>query len=177
MLVRLLPRERWAAFLVTPSTLLRWNRELVARRGAYPARARQTRPGSGDRRSGGADGEGESAVGIPADRGRVPQARLRRGRLLPHDTPTSGPSYTTPVDTADRPGDVLDPDAGYRQPRDEGVSHLARRPHLRVSRIPEPAVVVGPTCPRPLTRLLRMRQLPRDRRDEDRGRRLIARCA
>src|SRR3954466_7919097 len=36
-LARLLPRERWAAFLVTPATLLRWHRELVARRWAYPA--------------------------------------------------------------------------------------------------------------------------------------------
>jgi len=26
----LLPRERWAAFMVTPSTLLRWHRELIA---------------------------------------------------------------------------------------------------------------------------------------------------
>ena len=31
-LARLLPRQRWSAFLVTPATLLRWHRELVRRR-------------------------------------------------------------------------------------------------------------------------------------------------
>src|SRR5215207_4783279 len=31
-LAKLLARERWPVFLVTPSTLLRWHRELVARR-------------------------------------------------------------------------------------------------------------------------------------------------
>ncbi len=40
-LARLLPRERWAAFLVTPETILRWHRALVRRHWTYPHR----RPG------------------------------------------------------------------------------------------------------------------------------------
>jgi putative transposase len=40
VLARLLPRERWPVFLVTSATLLRWHRELVARRWAYPATGR-----------------------------------------------------------------------------------------------------------------------------------------
>src|SRR3989440_1331776 len=37
-LSRLLPRVRWAAFFVTPATLLRWHRQLIARRWTYPTR-------------------------------------------------------------------------------------------------------------------------------------------
>ncbi|MGH3391361.1 MAG: hypothetical protein ACRDOO_21035 [Actinomadura sp.] len=35
-LSRLLPRTRWNAFVVTPATLLRWHRELIARKWTYP---------------------------------------------------------------------------------------------------------------------------------------------
>jgi hypothetical protein len=42
-LAKLLPRERWAAFLATPSTLLRWHRELIARRWTYPHTGRDRR--------------------------------------------------------------------------------------------------------------------------------------
>jgi hypothetical protein len=37
-LSRLLPRPRWAAFFVTPATLLRWHRRLVTRSWSYPSR-------------------------------------------------------------------------------------------------------------------------------------------
>jgi putative transposase len=37
-LARLIPRERWASFLVTPETIQRWHRALVRRRWTYPHR-------------------------------------------------------------------------------------------------------------------------------------------
>src|ERR1700704_1715413 len=60
-LARLLPRERWSAFLVTPATLLRWHREFVRRRWTYARQPRVRRgldpavvevvlrPGTGER--------------------------------------------------------------------------------------------------------------------------------
>src|SRR5205814_1879777 len=39
----LLPRVRWSIFLVTPSTLLRWHRELIRRRWTYAAAGRSRR--------------------------------------------------------------------------------------------------------------------------------------
>ena len=42
-LSRLLPRTRWTTFFVTPATLLRWHRQLIARHWTYP-HARPGRP-------------------------------------------------------------------------------------------------------------------------------------
>ncbi len=41
---RMLPRERWAAFIVTPATLVQWHRELVRRKWTYKRRRAQGRP-------------------------------------------------------------------------------------------------------------------------------------
>jgi putative transposase len=35
---RLLPRTRWPSFIITPGTLLRWHRRLVAKRWTYARR-------------------------------------------------------------------------------------------------------------------------------------------
>ena len=41
---RAIPRDRWASFLVTPQTLLRWHRELVRRKWTYRNRRKPGRP-------------------------------------------------------------------------------------------------------------------------------------
>ena len=43
---RILARDRWAAFLVTPATLLRWHRELVRRKWTYRRTGCRGRPPS-----------------------------------------------------------------------------------------------------------------------------------
>ena len=41
---RVIPRDRWVTFLVTPATLLRWHRELVRRKWTYRRTGRPGRP-------------------------------------------------------------------------------------------------------------------------------------
>lgn len=49
-LSRVLPRRRWNAFFVTPETILRWHRRLVARHWTYPHRQPGPRPTDGELR-------------------------------------------------------------------------------------------------------------------------------
>ncbi len=41
---RILPRQRWVSFIVTPQTILRWHRELVRRKWTYGRRGNPGRP-------------------------------------------------------------------------------------------------------------------------------------
>src|SRR6266498_3164469 len=41
---RILPRERWVSFIVTPQTILRWHREVVRRKWTYGRRGNPGRP-------------------------------------------------------------------------------------------------------------------------------------
>ena len=63
-LARLLPRRRLGRFFVQPSTLLRWHRDLLAKRWTYPRPARSTRHREGNHRTRPPPGEREPAVGI-----------------------------------------------------------------------------------------------------------------
>jgi putative transposase len=45
-LSRILPRQRWTSFFVTPQTLLRWHRQLIKRKWTYKKERRPGRPQS-----------------------------------------------------------------------------------------------------------------------------------
>jgi hypothetical protein len=105
VLARLLPRERWGAFLVTPATLLRWHRELVARRWTYPAVGRGgrcldpatvevvVRLASENRR-----------LGVRADRGGAPEAGRRGVGILGASDFASAPAGSGTAPGAGRVG-------------------------------------------------------------------------
>jgi putative transposase len=95
-LAKLLSRARWPIFLVTPSTLLRWHRELIRRRWTYPATGRR----------GGLDPEvvelvlrlaGTVLDGLLAHRRRVPQARRENLSDVGADHPAPPPPRTGTV--------------------------------------------------------------------------------
>ena len=98
-LARLLSRERWVAFLVTPATLLRWHRELVARSWTYPRQGRLAPNALGDdvvelvlrlARENPRWGYLPHSRGVPeARRGRLGDQRAQRA-------PPSPPSAGTP---------------------------------------------------------------------------------
>jgi len=86
-LARLLPRERWALFLVNPATLLRSHRELVRRRWTYSKAGRRGRRSvpehvvelvvrlAGRAAAGGICGSSESAASSASPSPRPPSGR------------------------------------------------------------------------------------------------------
>ncbi len=97
-LARLLPRERWSAFLVAPATLLRWHRELVRRRWTYSPEPRVHRgldpalvlpPTKGVRLFPHRGLAGQHAGG--PGRHPAPRQRRRQYRSRSHRCPGAGP--------------------------------------------------------------------------------------
>src|SRR5664280_632165 len=124
---RVLPRNRWVAFLVTPATLLRWHRELVRRKWTYPKSGRPGRPPidaavralilrlAGE----------NSPLGLRPDRGRASQARDPRRS----DDPLRAQDCATrSCPAADRP-DLERVPAGPSE-RDHRLRLLHRRDRL-----------------------------------------------
>ncbi len=70
---RMLPRERWSGFIVTPTTLVRWHRELVRRKWTYRHRPPQGRSpiDSEIRALIPAHGEGEPPLGCVRIKGEL----------------------------------------------------------------------------------------------------------
>jgi hypothetical protein len=97
---RVLPRAHWSCFLLTPSTLLRWHRRLVAGAWSYPHR--QTGRPPLDQELPAADrplGQGEPPLGLPAHQRRAATAwHARLGNRHRHH---AAPPRAQPGATAD----------------------------------------------------------------------------
>ena len=74
-------RLRQVATIVTPDTILRWHRQLIARKWTYASAAWTSRRARGDPAAGRPDGGGESHVGLHADPRRAEERRAS-GRSL-----------------------------------------------------------------------------------------------
>ena len=68
-LIRLLPKTVRNHRLVTPDTVLRWHRRLVAQKWTYPNRHRTSAAAGGGRRADRAAGQGERILGLSAHPG------------------------------------------------------------------------------------------------------------
>jgi transposase InsO family protein len=84
-LIRLLPGRLRAHRLVTPGTVLRWHRRLIAKKWTYPHRTGTAAGQRRDHRADRAARRREPWLGIPADPGRAAQARSPDQRI--HDPP------------------------------------------------------------------------------------------
>lgn len=76
ILSRVLRRPSWGVFMVTPATLLRWHRDLIARRWTYPHR----KPG----RPGTAAGLRETVLRLARERARHTAGARPRPHPIPH---------------------------------------------------------------------------------------------
>ena len=83
---RLLPRSRWGSFLLTPTTLLRWHRRLVARRWAYAAQTSQASGATAGVEAGTAGARSPAAISTCNCSSRV---------IRSHRSPGHGDSITT----------------------------------------------------------------------------------
>ena len=144
---RVLSRDRWKTFVVTPRTLLRWHRELVHRKWTYRRRGPGRPP---------IDPETvelifrmarENQVGLPQDPRRTAEARRPGVRHGHPDHPS--PTWSRSCPSPERP--LVERVPEVPSPRDPGVRFLHCRdgvaPHL-VRLVRDRARISPGPCPR-----------------------------